>query len=305
MAEVALKATFTIPKLAGRPVVSVRRAPGFCGAEILGVDLSKPVLPETFAQIESILHDNGVVVFRNQKIEDEHQVAFSKLWGPELAVHVFTQFSKQAHPEVMILSNILNDEGKPIGAAEAARYWHSDLAYTATPSRVSLLYGVEIPMKEGQPLGDTEFAHTGAAYLALPAEVKRMIHGRRALFRATKPKTGGFSKELPKDQKDKLNDVSHPVVRVHPYTGRKTLFVSDGHTIAIEGMPEDESDALLNELFQHMQRPEFQYAHKWQPGDLLVWDNHGVIHQATGGYALPQRRLMYRTTVKGSMPVGA
>ena len=283
----------------------MRRAPGFCGAEILGVDLSKPVDADTFAQIESILHDNGVVVFRNQKISDADQVAFSKLWGPELAIHVFTQFAKPEHPEVMILSNILNDEGKPIGAAEAARYWHSDMAYTTTPSRVSLLYGVEIPMKDGQPLGDTEFASTGAAYQALPAEMKRMIHGRRALFQATKPKTGGFSKELPKDQKAKLQDVYHPVVRIHPYTGRKTLFVSDGHTMAIEGLPPDESDALLNELFRHMERPEFQYAHKWQPGDLVVWDNHGVIHQATGGYELPQRRLMYRTTVKGSVPFGA
>lgn len=283
--------------------VKVVNESGIIGAEIRGVDLSRPLAEAQFRAIERALHDRGVICFRNQRIDDAGQKAFSYWWGAELDIHPFTRYGKPAHPEVFILSNILGEDGRNIGAVDAAQYWHTDLSYTEMPSRVSILYSVEIPMKDGRPLGDTEFASTAAAYDALPEDMKLRLARLKAAHYAQKPKkSSNFMKPLDEETQSKLKEVVHPVVRTHPQTGRKCLYVNHGFTTRILGMEAAESDRLLDELFDFIVQPRFMHVHKWAVGDVIVWDNCSSIHQGIGDYKLPCRRLIYRTIVKGSVP---
>ncbi|MGE0799051.1 MAG: TauD/TfdA dioxygenase family protein [Lautropia sp.] len=275
------------------------------GARIEGVDLSGPLDDATLDRIEQALHAYGVLVFPGQRLDDAAQKAFSLRFGPELDIHPLLEFAKPGNPEVFVLSNIV-ENGRPVGAADAAQYWHTDLSYTTTPSRVSLLYAIEVPSDERGPLGDTEFAATDLAYRDLDPSMKQRLAGLRAYHDARKPKKSTkshFTAPLSADTAQRLHQVSHPVVRTHPKTGAKCLYVNEGFTTAIDGMPPAESQALLDGLFQHMVRPQYVYAHKWQAGDLVMWDNCLTIHQGVPNYGPHQRRLMYRTIVKGPAPV--
>ena len=286
--------------------VRVRNTGGCTGAEVEGVDLSRPLDPADFRQIEAALHDRGVMCFRGQQLSDEQHIAFSRLWGDELDVHPLRQYAKPEHPEVFVLSNILDKRGNPVGAADAAQYWHTDLSYTTHPSRVSILRAIEIPHDDdGRPLGETEFASTAAAYEALPDALKARLGGLRAAHHAQKPTPSAISTFMrPVDQatQARLSEVVHPVVRTHPHTGRKCLYVNWGFTTHIVGEPREESDRLLGHLFELMTERRFVHVHRWAVGDVLMWDNCSVVHQAIGNYRLPRRRLLYRTIVKGSAP---
>jgi taurine dioxygenase len=274
------------------------------GAEVRGADLSRPMDAASFDVIEGALHQYGVVVLRGQSIDVPQQKAFSLLWGEELDIHPVRKFAMPGHPEILILSNIINENGEPAGAADAAQYWHTDLSYMTHPSRVSILYGVEIPQDDaGRPLGETEFASSAAAHDALPQRLRQRLQSLRAAHLAQKPKSRShFVKPLDAETQARLKEVVHPVVRTHPYTGRKCIYVNPGFTTHIVGMPAAESDALLQELFDFILQPRFRYVHRWAAGDVLIWDNCSTIHQGVGNYRLPQRRLMYRTIVKGSAP---
>jgi taurine dioxygenase len=273
------------------------------GAEIRGVDLTKPVDDATFAEIERAYYDQSVIVFRNQHISEEQHIAFSRRFG-NLEVHVSgARYLHPRHPEVRINSNII-ENGKPIGATDAGQYWHTDLSYMAEPSKCSLLYAVEVPVKDGKPLGDTQFVSVTAAYDALAPDMKKRLESLRAVhsysYRYYKLTDAGKQRpQLTEEQKARTPDVEHPIVVTHPHTGRKCLFVNEGFTTQIVGMPESESRALLAELFAHVRRPEFLYSHKWAVGDLLMWDNLSTQHFAVADYALPLRRKMQRTTVTG------
>ncbi len=173
----------------------------------------------------------------------------------------------------------------------------------AAPSRSSLLYAREVPVKDGEPLGDTLFVSTTYAYDTLSPELKAKIEGRTAIHgyahRYKMQQAKGGRAPLSEEELKRVPDVAHRVDRLHPWTGRKTLFVNEGFTTAIEGMPKEQSDALLRTLFDHITRPEVVYRHKWRVGDLLMWDNGSTQHNAVPNYALPLRRLMQRTTVRG------
>jgi taurine dioxygenase len=184
---------------------------------------------------------------------------------------------------------------------------------------LSALYSIEVPKREdGEVLGDTQYASTAAAYDALPEETKRRLNGLNAVhsYRFYREKnrkaqeieaaTGGRvikEKELTEEQLSSVPDVASPLVRTHPVTGRKCLFINEAHTSEIVGLPKQESDELLQSLYAHIIKSEFRYVHKWRTGDLLMWDNCAAQHKATFDYDLPLRRLMYRTTVRGSVPV--
>ena len=172
------------------------------------------------------------------------------------------------------------------------------------PSRCSLLYAKEVPHRDGEPLGDTVFANTIAAYEALPVSMKRRIEGLKAIHRYSARRRIADSPrpKLTAEQLAETPDIAHPIVRTHPYTGRKSLYVTAGECAGIEGMPEDEAIDLIAELDAHCVRSEFLYRHKWQVGDLLMWHNATSMHLAICDYALPQRRLMHRTTVIGTVP---
>lgn len=287
--------------------ISVQRADAPLGAEIRGVDLSLPVADEAFAAIEDAFVTHGVVVFRGQTLTEEQHIAFSRRFG-DLEIHVLKQYLHPRHPEILMISNV-EENGRRIGVADAGRYWHTDLSYVREPSRCSLLYAREVPLADdGHVLGDTLFASTAAAYDALPEAMKQNIAGLKAVHRYgdrydRMQASGGVRDALNAEQRHQTPDVVHPVVRTHPITGRKCLYVNEGFTVSILGMPEDEARHLLAELCARATAPEFVYRHRWQAGDLLMWDNCQTQHLAVGDYALPQRRLMHRTTVKGSVPI--
>lgn len=275
------------------------------GAEITGIDLTQPLDQAAFRNIEDLFHRRGVVVFRDQQLTEEQQIAFSRRFGA-LEIHVATDYLKPGYPEILRVSNIV-ENGRAIGLADAGQYWHSDLSYVANPSRCSLLYALEVPIENGRVLGETLFASAGHAYDALPDSLKGRLAGLRATHRYgdryKKQQAAGGRGALDEEQLKKVPDVSHPVIRSHPKTGRKVVFVNEGFTVGIEGMLASESDGVLAELFAHIVRPEALYTHRWRKGDLLMWDNCLTQHRAIRNYELPLRRLMHRTTVAGSAAV--
>lgn len=287
-------ATITPQKLEIRPLHDA------LGAEVLGLDLAQPLDDAGFERIQQAHLHHHVLVFRDQRITPAQQVAFSRRFGP-LQVHVLRDFQLQGHPEVLVVSNI-RENGRPIGLGDAGVFWHSDLSYKERPSLGSLLHAQELPA-EG---GDTLFANQHAAWDALPQALKDVIAplfaehtyvARYEELRARSP----WRPALTKQQLEEVKPVVHPVVRTHPETGRKALFVSEHFTTRIVGLPEDESRAVLDELFAHSVRAEFVYRHAWQPHDMVFWDNRSVLHLAAG---TPDhlRRKLYRTTIEGDRP---
>jgi taurine dioxygenase len=270
------------------------------GAEIVDFDLSQPLDDETLAAVRhAFLESDGLLVFRSQYITPEQHVAFSRRFGP-LMIHVLRQYLLPGHPEILRISNVV-ENGEPIGLGDAGRIWHSDLSYTPEPSLGSLLHALELPT-EG---GDTSFANLSAAYDALPAEIKQRVEGKRAVhsYLHSYDRFSGskWRPPLTENQKDEVREVVHPVVRTHPETGRKALFVNEGFTSRILDLPEEESRDLLEFLFVHSTEARFVYRHRWQDHDIVFWDNRCTIHLAHG--CPPQlRRHMHRTTVKGDAP---
>ena len=270
------------------------------GAEILGLDLGRPLSARHFQRIHEAHLDHHLLVFRDQRITPQQQVDFSRRFGP-LQIHVLRNFQLPSHPEVLIISNIIED-GQPIGLGDAGHFWHSDLSYKEKPSLGSLLHAQELPA-EG---GDTLFANMHLAWDTLPAALRHAVQDARAEhsyltqyeeLRRRSP----FRPALTQAQVDEVKPVTHPVVRTHPETGRKALFVSEHFTTRIVGIPEDESRALLAELFAHSVLPAHIYRHRWAPHDLVFWDNRSLMHLA-GGTPDHLRRKLYRTTIEGDAP---
>lgn len=274
------------------------------GSEVLDVDLATDLDNASLGAIEKAFNETSVVLFRGQRVSDAQHVRFSRRLG-ELEIHVLKEYVKPDHPELYVLSNIV-ENGKPVGIKDAGNYWHTDLSYLKAPSRGSIMYALEVPhAADGTPLGDTQFASTAAAYDALPDAMKKKLAGVKAIHRfwdryLRERKAAGSDVVVSEERRAKTPDVLQPIVRTHPYTGRKCLYVNEGFTIGISGMAEDEGRALLKELFAHCVRPEFVYRHSWKVGDVVMWDNCATLHRATVDYALPQRRLMQRTTLKGT-----
>ncbi|HCF0757071.1 TPA: TauD/TfdA family dioxygenase [Pseudomonas aeruginosa] len=244
--------------------------------------------------------DKVVLVFREQRITPAQQIAFSRRFG-ELQIHVLKQFLLPGHPEILIVSNIV-ENGQPIGLGDAGKFWHSDLSYKELPSLGSMLHAQELP-EEG---GDTLFADMHKAWDSLPEALRKAIEGRTAAHsytaRYSEPRfEGNWRPTLSAAQLAEVREVVHPIVRTHPESGRKALFVSEGFTTRIVGLPADESAQLLAELYAHSVRPEHIYRHRWQAHDLVFWDNRSLIHLA-GGCPAHLRRKLYRTTIQGDAP---
>lgn len=270
------------------------------GAEIVGLDLSRPLNDADFARVYQAHLDYHVVVFRDQHITPQQQIDFSRRFGV-LQIHVLKQFLLANHPEILIVSNIV-ENGQPVGLGDAGKYWHSDLSYKELPSLGSMLYAQELP-SEG---GDTLFADMHLAWNTLPEHLRKAVEGRNAVHSYTSRYSHGHNADnwrptLSAEQLAQVAVVSHPIVRTHPENGRKALFVSEGFTTHIVGLPEDESQAILAELYAHSVRPEGVYRHKWQENDMVFWDNRSLIHLA-GGTPDHLRRRLHRTTIQGDAP---
>lgn len=292
-AEVSAVAQSSVP-------LEIRPFDGPLGAEVVGLDLHRPLDRHALQAIHAAHLEHHVLVFRDQRITPQQQVDFSRLFGP-LQIHVLRNFQLAGTPEVLVVSNVVAD-GKPIGLGDAGHFWHSDLSYKDKPSLGSMLHAQELPA-EG---GDTLFANMHLAFDTLPAALREAVRGRQAEHSYLKQyaalqKRSPWRPDLTQAQIDEVKPVVHPVVRTHPETGRQALFVSEHFTTRIVGLPSDESDALLAELFAHSVRPGHIYRHRWQPHDMVFWDNRSLMHLAAGCPA-DQRRTLYRTTIEGDVP---
>jgi taurine dioxygenase len=272
--------------------LAVRPLSPALGAEIGGVDLREELADRTFAQIRDAWHRHLVILLREQELSEADEVRFAERFGPPAVIH--TKEYVRNHPAVMLISNIRED-GKPIGALpDGEMQFHSDQCHQERPAMASLLYAIEVPSRGGNTL----FANQYKAYETLPDAIKRRIDGRKALnaydYHTAAMKRGTQLAEG-------VPCYAHPVVRTHPATGRKALYVNRLMTIRIEGIPERESDELLTLLFDHQERREFVYEHVWRPGDLLMWDNRCVLHARTD-FSPDERRLMRRVTILGEKP---
>lgn len=281
---------FVIQAIAGAPL----------GADVIGLDLSQPLGVEDFQRLHRAHLDHHVLVFRDQHITPAQHVAFSRRFG-QLQIHVLRNFQLAGHPEVLVVSNI-RENGQPIGLGDAGHFWHSDLSYKEIPSLGSMLHAQELPA-EG---GDTLFANQHTAWDALPDELKREVEGLQAehwylaKYEELRQKNP-FRPQLTQAQIDEVKPVTHPVVRTHPETGRKALFVSEHFTTRILGVSEQRSRELLDALFDYGTRAEHVYRHQWRPHDMVFWDNRSLMHLAAG---CPDqlRRKLYRTTIEGDVP---
>jgi len=282
--------------------LSVAGSGNACGAEIK-FNLSMALDDRIFGEIQQAFHDNVVVYFRDQRLTNERHIEFSRYFG-ELEIHVLKRYLLPNYPDILLISNIKDENGENIGLADAGFTWHTDLSYLKKPSRCSLLYAKKVPCRNGILLGDTLFTNTIAAYEALPDAMKRRLVGLKAIHRYAERRrvVNSPRPKLTKQQLDETPDVAHTIVRTHAWTGRKSLYVTAGECIGVEGLPSDEGIALIEELHAHCLRAEFQYRHKWQVGDLLMWDNAACMHLAICDYQLPEQRLMHRTTVAGGIP---
>jgi taurine dioxygenase len=266
-------------------------------AQVHDLDLSVPQPAETIAAIREALVTHKLLLFRDQVLTPSQQKAFAAGFGP-LHIHpLLNNDEANANPEIIVLDY---GEHRPPEKDE----FHTDVTFIQTPPLGSILYGVDIP----EVGGDTLFADLGAAYQALSEPLKRAVTGLTAKhdfvrsFRISTYYSEGSDPEKWERARKNNPPVSHPVVRTHPETGEKGLFVNRGFTEEIEGLSRLESDALLELLFRHQEQPQFGYRHRWRTGDVLFWDNRITQHMVVADY-FPRHRQMHRATILGDRPV--
>jgi taurine dioxygenase len=279
----------------------IRPLSAACGAEVTGLDLTRPLDNATVDELHDALAQHGCLLFRDARLTPRDHIAFSRQFGP-LETHVVGEFNLPDHPEIFVVSNV-RDEGKLKGAVYAGQYWHSDLSYMERPSLGSLLLCHEMPAVGG----DTMWANMYFAYDTLSAPLQRFLGGLDAIHDYSHAYDTYFAKTkerppLTPEQRAKTPPVTHPAIRTHPVTRRKALYVNPGFTVGFAGMPSEESQPILDFLFRHSTRPEFIYRHRWQVNDLVFWDNRCTMHYALSDYDFSVRRHMHRTTLAGDVP---
>ena len=274
---------------------------GILGARIEGLDLSQPLSDDTLNQLIQALGRYGVLKYPKQALTAQQLKTFSARFG-ELEVNVANAYQEPGLPEVMILSNIV-ENGKPLGLADAGQDWHTDMSYSRMIAFTNVLYGLQIPHRDGKPLGNTEFCNMHVAYEALPELWKQRLEGMTAthdfnkFWEMMRREKGSTRPPLTEAQRAAKPPVTHPVFMVHPITGKRVLYANPGYVIRINEMSEQDSDEALTFLFEHQLKPEFRYAHLWEVGDVLMWDNMGTIHNAVADYLPHEPRYIKRCQV--------
>jgi len=275
------------------------------GATIQGFDLSQALTDEERALIFRSLGNYGVLCFPRQTLDAAALKAFSRCFGT-LQVNVSGLFQEPGYPEVMILSNIVENE-KPIGLADAGQEWHTDMSYNSAIAFANVLYGVRIPHRDGRPLGATEFANMHAAYDDLPDEIKQRLRGKTAVHDFNKfwdmmrREKGSTRPPLTEEQRRKVPPVSHPIFMTHPITKRCVLYANPGYAVRINDIPQQESDELLEFLFAHQLQLKYRFTHHWTEGDVLMWEDIGTLHNAVPDYGPNEHRLVKRCQVMSDL----
>jgi taurine dioxygenase len=272
------------------------------GAKMEGLDLSRPLEDGEVDAIIEALGLHGVVCFPRQKLTARQQKDFAARFG-ELEINVASgPYQEPGIPEVMTLSNIVKD-GKPIGLPDAGQDWHTDMSYSKTIAFANVLYALEVPRRDGKTLGDTEFSSMQAAYEGLPGDLKQKLEGMTVLhdfnkfWEMMRREKGSKRPPLTKAQRKQKPPVSHPIFLEHPITHRKVLYANPGYSMRINELPQEESDEVLQFLFEHQLKAEYRYRHQWSEGDVLMWENFGTIHNAIADYGPDEHRLVKRCQV--------
>ena len=282
-----------------RQQVRVRPTGAALAADIEGVDLAGPLSPETVTAIKAAWADHLVLRFRNQSLSDDDLLRFSRQfgeldWAPIAAVND----APEGREYIMVVSNVV-ENGIAIGQLGSYEaVWHTDMSYVAEPPMASALYSLEVP----ESGGDTGFANMYAAIEALPAELRREIDGKFCRHDASRNSAGELRRGFV-DAPDPSQTVGadHPIVRTHPVTGRKALFLGRRRNAYIPGLSVADSEALLDAIWEHATKDEFTWYQQWRVGDLILWDNRAVMHRRDA-FDPTARRVMHRTQIRGDRP---
>jgi taurine dioxygenase len=287
--------------MTGQTTVNIHPFGTALGAEIRGVDLSAPQSAKVLEQIHAAWLDNLVLVFRNQSLTDDDLVNFSRHFGDLDIVPGWEPFSPEGHPEVLVVSNVQED-GTAIGVlGDGEASWHTDMAYIPVPPPASLLYSLEVP----ETGGDTSFMNMYAALNTLPDDLRQAITGKTLNHDSSHDSGGNL-----RPNHNMFTSIAeapgarHPIIRTHPDTGRPALFLGRRLHAWIIGEDIEQSDALLDRLWDHCTNDDLTYRHRWQEGDLLMWDNRVTMHRREH-FDAGARRVMHRTQLKGNRGVEA
>lgn len=273
------------------------------GASVRGVDLGRPLDPDTFQAVHQAWMDHLVLVFPDQPITDEQHVAFTRYFGePEIFHQAIIRSSTMK--EIFRLSNV-DEDGNLMPPAHTtmqqislAQMWHTDSSYRSHPCIGSLLHGVEI----SRTGGETQFINMYAVFEDLPDSLKRQIEGRRARHDFGNLHKLATLKPQTEEEKAAVPPIWQPMVRIHPVTGRKSLYISPIYNDAVEGMDEASAAMLIQDLTAFAAQTKYMYKHRWEPDDVLMWDNRCTVHAVTPHDPM-ERRVMHRTTIVGNEPV--
>jgi taurine dioxygenase len=284
--------------------LDVRPLSGTIGAEIRGVDLSGPLDAATVGALRDLWLQHKVVFFPDQHLSPTEQSTFARQFGELTRAHPVIPGPLDDHPELLVLDSAITRASSEYGSARSrprSDGWHSDVTFVATPPDGSVLAGQLIP----EAGGDTLWADTQAAYASLSEPLRSLVDGLTAVHDGNRTFGGflakGFTVEWDDATLDHLEPVEHPVVRTHPETGQRALFVNPGFTSHLVGLSRHESDSLLRLLYEHTTSPEHVVRYKWRPGDVAFWDNRTTQHYATQDYG-EAHRIMHRVTLRGTRP---
>lgn len=271
------------------------------GATVEGLDLSQPLSDTEREFVRHALANYGCLRFPAQQLKEQDMVAFASRFG-SLEVNVAVTSSDHPYPEVMTLSNIV-ENGKKIGLSDAGQGWHTDMSYSDPIALANMLYGKKVPLRDGKPLGDTQFADMCLAYDALPAEVQRQIedlsaeHDFDKFWEMMRARPGSDRPPLTPEQRAKKPPVVHRIVMRHPVSRRKLLYCNPGYATKVIGVSQAQSEQLLQYLFEHQLQPQFLYSFQWTELDVLLFDNLRTLHNAIPDYLPHEHRLMKRCQI--------
>lgn len=276
--------------------MDIRRLTAHTGAEAVGIDLTRPVSSETKAALNQAFVDHSVLVIRDQTLTPAQMLAAVELFGSIFHQHN-TRFALPDCPQIHYISN---QDSFPDGT----RYipgegWHTDHSNDARPPKATVLHAVTLPDRGG----DTQYANMAAAYAALPQTMQHRIANLLAIHIYQSSHSARKLMGLSDENKERVpNAVLHPVVRTHPESGRKSIYLNPIRIEGILGLDHKEALPLLDDLLNHASQADFQYRHEWRPGDLVMWDNRCLLHKANGDYDMQQTRYLYRVMLQGDVP---